>query len=173
MTLFLVLGFVGLGIIALALLVGDVFDGMLDLDVLDGDVFSTAAIGGFLSAGGFGAAIAGGVGAPLIVSLPVGAVAGVAMAWFAIWLTRLLKDDATDATPTTGDAVGREATVVTAVPADGFGTVRVRIGGHERRLNARLDSDHPMAIEAGTAVHVTGILSPTAVSVAPVWRELN
>lgn len=51
------------------------------------------------------------------------------MAWFAAWLTRLVRDGGSDTTPTTDDAVGREATVLTAIPAEGYGTVRVAMGG--------------------------------------------
>ena len=49
-----------------------------------------------------------------------------------------------------------------------LGVVRVLVGGHPLRLNARADR----ALETGIQVHVTGVLSPTAVTVAPVWDEL-
>ncbi len=58
--------------------------------------------------------------------------------------------------------------MLTGIPDDGFGTVRVLLGGHVVRVNAR--AEHTVA--AGTDVHVTGILSPTAVTVAPVWGDL-
>jgi membrane protein implicated in regulation of membrane protease activity len=98
----------------------------------------------------------------------VGVVAGLLVGWFAAWLTRVVKHGGSDATPTTGDAIGRDATVLTSIPADGFGTVKVVLGGHSLRYNARAEEP----IEAGTPVHVTGVLSPTAVTVAPVWRVL-
>ncbi len=101
--------------------------------------------------------------------MPVGIVAGVGFGWFAAWLTRLLRDGGSDGTPATDDALGREGTVTSDIPGDGFGTVRVLLGGHVVRLNAR--ADRPVA--AGTEVHVTSILSPTAVTVAPVWDELE
>lgn len=166
MTPFLVIGLVGLGLLALSLLVGDVLDGLFDgLDGLFGDVFSTAVIGGFTSAFGFGTAAAIGGGLPTLLALPVGAGVGVGFAWFAAWLTRLVRDGGSDATPQTADAVGHSGRIVTAVPADGFGSVRVVLGGHSLRLNARAETP----IEPGTEVHVTAVLSPTAVQVAPVW----
>ena len=160
------IGLAGLVLLGVSLLLGDLFDGFFD--ALAGDVFSSAVLGGFTSAFGFGAAIADSSGAPLAVSLPVGAVAGVAFGWFAAWLTRLVRDGGSDGTPGADDLLGREGTVVSAIPVDGFGTVRVQVGGHVVRLNARSDQ----GAEAGTVVHVTGVLSPTAVTVAPVWGEL-
>ncbi|MCW2794013.1 MAG: hypothetical protein JWO76_3111 [Nocardioides sp.] len=171
MTTFLVIGIAGLALLAVSLLFGDLFDGMLGGlgDALSSDWFSSAVAAGFVSAFGFGGALAQEAGAPALVAVPVGVVAGVAFGWFASWLTRLLRGGGSDDTPSTDDTLGRDATVVTGIPADGFGVVRVQLGGHVLRLNAR--ADRP--IEAGTDVHVTGVLSPTAVTVAPVWNDLE
>lgn len=171
MTTFLAIGIVGLALLSLSLLVGDLFDGILDGlgDALSSDWFSSAVIGGFVSAFGFGGALAQSAGAPVLVALPVGVVAGGIFGWFASWLTRLLRGSGSDDTPSTEDTLGRDASVVTEIPADGFGIVRVQLGGHVLRLNARADRPLP----AGTAVHVTGVLSPTAVAVAPVWNDLE
>ena len=50
--------------------------------------------------------------------------------------------------------------------------VRVALGGHTVTYNAKApDLDEP--ITPGTPVHVTGVLSPTAVTVAPTWREIT
>jgi membrane-bound ClpP family serine protease len=165
-TTFLVIGIAGLLLLAISLVVGDLFDGALD--ALAGDVFSSAVIGAFVSAFGFGAAVMESLGSPLAVSLPVGVVGGVAFGWFAGWLTTLLRDGGSDATITTDDTVGREGKVVTGIPAGGFGVVHVLVGGHSLQLNARAEQ----AIDPGTRIHVTGVLSPTAVTVAPVWNEL-
>lgn len=166
MTLFLVLGVVGLVLLGVSLVVGDVFDGVFD--ALPGDVFSSAVIGGFVSAFGFGAALSEGLEAPRWLAVAVGAVVGAGFAWFASWLTRLVRGGGSDATVTTEDAVGRDAKVVTSIPEGGFGVVRVVVGGHSLQLNARADR----AVEPGTEVYVTGVLSPTAVAVAPVHTEL-
>lgn len=167
MTPFLFIGIVGLALLAISLLLGDVLDGLLDglSGALGGDAFSTAVIGAFVSAFGFGAATVDGVGAPLVVAVPVGVAAGVAFGWFAGWLTALVRGGGSDATLSTDDAIGRDGTVTTEIPADGLGTVRVLVGGHVLRLNARATEPIP----SGTAIHVTGVLSPTAVTVAPVW----
>lgn len=166
MTTFLVIGLVGLGLVAVSLVLGDLFDGAFD--ALAGDVFSSAVIGGFVSAFGFGAALMQGIGTPALVSVPVGLGAGVVVGWLAWWLTKLVKDGGSDATLTADDALGRSGRVITAIPADGFGAVRLMIGGHSVQLNAKAETPVP----PGTEVHVTRILSPTAVLVAPVWNEL-
>jgi membrane-bound ClpP family serine protease len=165
-TTFLVIGIVGLVLVGVSLVLGDLFDGVLD--ALAGDVFSSAVLGGFVSAFGFAAALVQGLGAPALVSVLVGAGAGVGVGWLAWWLTRLVKDGGSDGTLTPDDALGRSGKVVTGIPDGGFGTIRMMIGGHSVQLNARADAP----VEAGTEVHVTQILSPTAVLVAPVWNEL-
>jgi membrane-bound ClpP family serine protease len=167
MTTFLVIGIVGLVLVGISLVLGDIFDGVLD--ALAGDVFSSAVIGGFVSAFGFGAALMQGIGTPAVVSVPVGIAAGVAVGWLAWWLTKLVKDGGSDGTLTPEDALGRSGRVVTGIPVDGFGTIRLMIGGHSVQLNAKAEAP----IGQGTEVHVTRILSPTAVLVAPVWNELS
>ncbi len=167
MTVFLLLGVVGLVLLALSLLLGDLFGGAFD--GLAGDVFSSAVIGGFVSAFGFGAALSEGLGAPLGLAVGAGVVVGVGFAWFAGWLTRVVRGSGSDATVTTSDTVGRDAKVLTSIPEGGFGVVRVQVGGHSVQLNARADT----AVEPGTEVYVTGVLSPTAVAVAPVRGELG
>ncbi|TYL55350.1 hypothetical protein FXB39_03090 [Nocardioides sp. BGMRC 2183] len=168
MTLFLALGIAGLVLVAASLIIGDLLDGVLDglLDALDADWISTAVIGGFVSAFGFGAAAVDAAGAPWPVAVGVGALSGVVVGWFAWWLTRLLKDGPSDGTVTIADTVGQLADVVTPIPEQGYGVIRVRIGGHTLTYNA---SASGMAIEAGRQVNVTGVLSPTAVQVNAVW----
>ena len=101
MTTYLILGVVGLLVLAVSLLVGDVFDGLLDgaLDGLGGDWFSTEVVGGFVSALGFGGAIAVSAGAPGPVAVVVGLVVGTAFAWLAARLTRLVRGAGTDESP--------------------------------------------------------------------------
>ncbi|WGX96970.1 NfeD family protein [Nocardioides sp. L-11A] len=164
MTVFLVLGIAGLLLLAVSLVAGDLLDGVLD--ALEADWISSAVIGGFVSAFGFGGAASDGAGLPLPVSLAIGAGSGLVVGWFAWWLTRMLKDSPSDGTVSITDSVGRVATVVTDIPGEGYGVVRVLVGGHTLRLNATAHQP----IEAGTEVNVTGVLSPTAVSVTEIWQ---
>jgi hypothetical protein len=166
MATFLVIGVVGLVVLGLSLLAGDFLDGAFD--AVSGDWFSSAVIGGFVSAFGFGGAVAAGVGAPGPVAVLVGVFAGVLFGWFATWLTRVVRGSGSDDVVQPVDAVGRPAMVLTDIPEDGFGVVRVRIGGHTLQFNARGEGRLP----AGAEVYVTGVLSPTAVTVAPTWSEL-
>ena len=103
------------------------------------------------------------------MGVPSALVAGVVFGWFAVWLTRLMRDGGSDAPPRPTTRPGREGRVVTPIPTDGFGVVHILIGGHTMRLNAK--ADRPMA--PGTDVHVTTVLSPTAVMVAAVWRRTH
>ena len=114
MTTFLVIGIVGLVLVGVSLVLGDLFDGVFD--VLAGDVFSSAVIGGFVSAFGFGAALMQGIGAPAVASVPVGVGAGLAVGWLAWWLTRLVKDGSSDGTLSADDALGRSGRVITPHP---------------------------------------------------------
>jgi membrane-bound ClpP family serine protease len=164
---FLVIGMIGLVVLVVSLVAADFFDGAFD--ALAGDVFSSAVIGAFVGASGFGAAAAQALGAPLSVTVPVGLASGLVLAWFAYWLTRLIRGGGSDDTLTTDDALGRAGRVVTGIPPDGFGVVNILIGGHTMRLNARAEQP----LDAGTEVHVTSVLSPTAVTVAPVWNQLS
>ena len=170
MTVYLVLGVIGLVVITVSLLVGGLFDSVLD--GLGADWFSTEVVGGFVSALGFGGAIAVSAGAPGPVAVLVGLVVGTAFGALAAWLTRLVRGGGTDELPAADDVVGREGVVISGIPAGatgaGYGTVEVRLGGHTLRYNARAD----LELEAGSRVHVTAVLSPTAVSVAPVWSAL-
>lgn len=169
MTVFLVLGFVGLALVLVSLLVGDHLEAAFGgaLNALEGDVFSTAVIGGFVSAFGFGAAAADGGGLPTPLALVIGGASGVVVGWFAWWLTRLVKDGPSDGTVSISDTVGQVGKVLRAIPGgDSYGVVRVSVGGHVMQCNA----SSLLAIEAGAEVSITGVLSPTAVTVAPVWN---
>lgn len=166
MTTFLIIGVVGVVLLAVSLVLGDILGGALD--AVAGDVFSSAVIGGFVAAFGFGAAIVQGLGAPTLVAVLIGLGVGGLAGGFTLWLTRLVRDGSSDATLESQDALGRSGRVISHIPGDGFGTVRVQIGGHAVQLNAR--AERPIA--TGTEIHVTEVLSPTAVLVAPVWNEL-
>ncbi|MDO9456363.1 NfeD family protein [Nocardioides sp.] len=166
MALFLVLGVVGLVVIVVSLVLGDLHGGALD--ALGADWFSTEVVGGFVSALGFGGAIAVQSGASDGLAVAVGVLAGIVFGAGAAWLTRLVRGGATDHTPDAADVVGQEGKVLSAVPEGGYGSVEVRLGGHTLRFNARAD----LPLDAGTQVHVTSVLSPTAVTVSPLWSAL-
>lgn len=163
MSVFLVIGVVGLAILLVSLLFGEALEGILDLDFLGGDLFSTASIAAFLGAFGFGGLIAHSVSDSTIVGVIVGLVAGALATWGAASLTRWLKSGERDAVIRSDSLVGSSARVITAIPADSYGEVLVRVAGRSLKRSARSDVDVP----SGTEVWVSGILSPTAVQVTP------
>lgn len=160
MTLFLIIGAIGVTLAVVALVIGDVLDGVLNLDALDSDLFSISSISAFVGAFGFGGALGLSLVDNLVVAVASGVVIGALAAWGAMWLTRRLKHN-DNHTFRAESMVGHAARVITAIPADGFGEVRLVAGGHVRKFSARSDR----AIESGTEVWVSGIVSPTAVEV--------
>jgi hypothetical protein len=164
---FLAVGGIGLVLLIVSLVFGDLLEGALGhLDAIDptgGGWLSGAAVSGFLAAFGFvGALVIGPAGTLPAVLGGVGA--GVVVAGFAGWLTRALTGGATDVTPNAGVLVGCRGTVVTSVPSEGFGEVSLVVAGHLSKYNARCSE--PLA--TGKPIVVVAVLSPTAVLVEPV-----
>jgi len=166
MTVFIVIGAVGLAIVILSLVLGEILDGIFGAFDVDagGGVFSAPVIGSFLAAFGFGAALimfATGINATLgaLGGLASGAVVG----GFALLMMRTFMNMPTDATVTSRGLEGSTATVVTPIPADGYGEVTIRHHGEQRKYNARATID----ITVGEQVEVTAVLSSSAVVVAP------
>jgi membrane protein implicated in regulation of membrane protease activity len=163
-TAFIVIGAVGLAIVIITLLLGEIFDGIFgafDVDV-GGGIFSAPVIGSFLAAFGFGAALimfAGGVGAT--AGALGGLVSGLVVGGFALAIMRSLMNMPTDATVTTRGLEGVRGTVITPIPAQGYGEVTIRHHGEQRKYNAQAMEDLPI----GTPVQVTGVLSASAVTV--------
>lgn len=167
MTIFLIIGFVGVALLLASLVLGDFFD-LVNFDLLESDFFSTAAIAGFLGAFGFGGAIADSATGNLTVSLVVGAVAGAVFAWLALRLTRFFRND--HAVVTRSDSmIGTDAVVITAIPAGGYGEIRIRLAGQWQKVSAKSE----LPLSAGARVWVSAVLSPTAVEVTPTIAELN
>ncbi|MEU3947927.1 hypothetical protein [Streptomyces sp. NPDC029526] len=166
--------FVGLGIAGLVVLLFSlIFDGLLEglfgglLDgMLDG-FLSLPVIAGFVSMLGFGGAITlGTTGLGVTGATAVGVLTGVAAGWLTWRFSRALMSDQDAAAPRGGDLVGSSASVVTAIPAGGYGEVMVYLAGQPLKLAAK--SQVPVA--RGAEVWVESTLSATSVSVRPVER---
>jgi hypothetical protein len=161
MITFLVIGAVGVVVLAVSLLLGDL------LGLGHGDVdgpFSVPAVAGFVGAFGFvglilAALVPGGTGAEAGVGAAGGLLAAVPTGWLAIRLTRALAGMPTDATLTSGDLIGATGVVITPIRAGGYGEVSLAVSGQRLKYNARADA--PLA--AGTPVLV--IETPSATSV--------
>jgi membrane protein implicated in regulation of membrane protease activity len=166
-TVFTVIGAVGLLIVLATLVVGELLDGLfgaLDIDA-GGGVFSAPVIGSFLAAFGFGAAlIMTSTRADATLAALGGLASGLVVGGLALVMMRTLMRMPTDETVTTRGLEGTPGVVITAVPAQGYGEVTIRHHGEQRKYNAMADEELP----AGTRVQVTAVLSPSAVVVAPV-----
>ena len=159
---FLIIGGIGLAVLVVALVLGDLFE-LSGNFALDSDIFSIATIAAFLGAFGFGGAIAQSVVPSLWLSVPVGVVMGVLFSAFTIWLTRKLKNSGSGATPNSHQLLGHEGTVLTAIPEGGYGEITLRVSGHRSKYSAK----SPIAVEAGATVWISQVLSATAVEVMP------
>lgn len=164
LTALLVLGVLGLVVVLAGLLLGELLDGAVDV-VAPGDLGPgvTPAVGAALAAFGFGGALAlrsGGLSTGVAVAC--GAAGAVVVGAASYRLSRALIGEGV---PPPGRAAlyGVFGSVVTPVPADGYGEASFVVHGTRRKLSAR--SEVPLA--AGTPVYVLDVLSATSVLVAP------
>jgi membrane protein implicated in regulation of membrane protease activity len=147
---------------AVSLLVGDLLH--FDVDHPDaGGVFSLPAVAGFIGAFGFGAAIVSALDVPggMTAAVLGGVAAALPTAWLATRLARMAMNMRTDATPTQQDMIGTTGVVVTPITVNGFGEVRISLGGQPVKLSAR--ADHPIPL--GTRILVVEATSSTSVIV--------
>ncbi|MFJ6806141.1 NfeD family protein [Streptomyces anulatus] len=169
MTIFLGLGIAGIVLLALSLIFGGILEGLFDgvLDGLFDGLLSLPVIAGFISMLGFGGAIAlGSTGAGTFLATVVGVAAGLVAAVLTWKLSKALMRDQTHTTPRDSDLVGTSGSVVTAIPAEGYGEVLLRLGGQPVKYAAK--SATPVA--RGTEIWVVEALSTTSVAVRPVER---
>nr|WP_202418766.1 hypothetical protein [Streptomyces sp. YIM 132580] len=153
--------------LALSLIFGGVLEGMLDgvLDGLFDGLLSLPVIAGFISMLGFGGAVVlGTTGAGPFVATVVGVAAGVVAGWLTWKFSKALMRDQTSSTPRGGDLVGTSGMVVTAIPAEGYGEVMLRLAGQPVKYAAK----SPTPVVRGTEVWVEAELSTTSVAVRPV-----
>ncbi|WP_431964978.1 hypothetical protein [Actinacidiphila sp. bgisy160] len=162
---FLGLGIAGLVVLALALVFDGILDGLLDgLGGLDG-VLSLPAIAGFVSMLGFAGAITlGTTGLGTAFAVGVGVAAGGLAGWLTWRFSQALMRGRTAVAPRGDDLIGGSGTVVTAIPADGYGEVLAYLAGQPVKLAAR----STVPLPRGTRVWVESALSATSVAVRPV-----
>lgn len=168
---FLLIGGVGIALLVLSLLVGD----LLHLGGVDADgPFSLPAIAAFVGSAGFFGAIPAAIvadswstGPTVLLSTAVGLVAALPVAFGAVRFTAAVMRMRTDPTLTENDLSGSLGVVISSIPPGGFGEVRIRIHGQDLKYAARAAA----ALSAGTPVFVTEALSPTAVEVVSTAAE--
>ncbi|MFI2239402.1 hypothetical protein [Streptomyces chrestomyceticus] len=157
MTIFLGLGLAGVALLALSLLFGNLLEGLFDLGGLLDGWLSLPVVAGFVSMLGFTGTIVLGT---------TGLGAGAAAGWLTWKLSRALMRDQTAATPRGDDLVGAAGSVITAIPAQGYGEVLVRVAGQPVKLAAK----SKVPVMRGTETWVEAALSSTSVAVRPVER---
>ena len=172
---FLVVGGLGLLVLVVALLAGELGEiGPIDAD----GPFSVPAIAAFLGGIGFGGAAATALLPDLpgpvtvLLALAAGAVVAVPLAAAALRLSAALRDMPTEPTLTPDRLLGAQGVVVSRVPAGGLGEVRLSVAGQQLKYHAR--SDVPLA--AGTPVYVVDTPTETSVhvvSTAPETTDLS
>ena len=170
---FLAIGALGLVVLLISLFVGELGDlGLGDVDA-DGP-FSVPAIAALLGGIGFGGAAAVSLlpedlpdAGTALLALGAGLVVAAPLAWGAVRLSRALKEMPTQETLTRHHLVGAQGVVVSAVPAAGFGEVRLALAGQHLKFSARSDA----ALPTGTPVYVVEALSDTAVEVVSTAPE--
>ena len=160
MTAFLLIGAAGIALLLVSLIVGDILDGLLDFG---GDLFSGAALAGFLGAFGFAGALVYDQSENMGWAVGVGIAAGLAVGAGAGWASFQLKRGGDESNVRTSDLAGQNATVISAIPDQGYGEVSIVASGHITKLNARSAA----ALPAGTPVRVTAVLSAPSVLVEP------
>ncbi|WP_030373341.1 hypothetical protein [Streptomyces rimosus] len=167
MAIFLGLGIVGIALLAFSLIFGNLLEALFGLGGLLDGWLSLPVVAGFVSMLGFtGAIVLGtsglGVGAAAAIGITTGAAAG----WLTWKLSRALMRDQTAATPRGDDLVGTAGSVITAIPAEGYGEVLVRVAGQPVKLAAK----SKVPVMRGTEIWVEAALSSTSVAVRPVER---
>lgn len=163
MTVFLVIGVVGLLVVVAALVLGDFLEGAFE--AIDSGWLSAPVLGSFLAAFGFGAVLVmAATDAGTVPGALSGLVAGAAVGAAALAMTRSLTNMRTDPSVRLSDIVGKNATVITRIPEGGYGEVTLVHLGQIQKLAAR--SQNPVA--AGSVVVVTAVMSSSSVMVEPV-----
>ncbi|RPK94138.1 hypothetical protein EES46_03370 [Streptomyces sp. ADI98-10] len=168
-TFFLSLGIAGIVLLTLSLIFGGILEGLFDgvLDGLFDGLLSLPVIAGFVSMLGFGGAIVlGTTSAGTFAATAIGVAAGLVAGWLTWKLSKALMRDQTHATPRDSDLIGTSGSVVTAIPAEGYGEVLLRLGDQPVKYAAK--SATPVA--RGTEIWVEEALSTTSVAVRPVER---
>lgn len=160
---YIIIGSLGLALVVLSLILGEIFDSLFDaFDVDGGGIFSTPVIGAFLAAFGFGAALIiyttkAGPG----LSALGGLASGLAVGGVALVMTKSLMNMPTDEPVRSSGLMGRTGTVVTRIPEDGYGEISVTYAGHYMKVSARAAEPIP----AGVRVVVTDVTSASSVVV--------
>lgn len=161
MIAFLIIGVVGLLLMILSSLVGDLLDGLFD--AMPGGLFNGTVVFSFVAAFGFGGALAMSMfDAEMPAAIGAGTLAGAVIGLGAYGFMRFLQSSEDPAGLTGPSAVvGKSAVVITPAKAGNYGEVSMTINGHPEKRSFLCDED----TVRGQRVIVEASLSSTSVKV--------
>jgi hypothetical protein len=163
-SVFLAIAAVGFLFLVIALVFGGIFDFFehdADVDMGGPGIFSTRVIAVFVTAfGGFGAIATRSGATPLTASL-VGLAGGVVFGGAILAFARFLFSQQASSDGGTADLVGQSARVIVAIPANGVGQIRCRIG--EELVDKVAQSRDGTAIAEHASVRVDTVLGETVI----------
>lgn len=159
--------FAWIAVVSLVLLVvtaflGDLLDGVLDSIDFTGGYLSSASLLAFTGTIGFAGWVSMYAGLSVFPAAGIGLGCGLVVGTGAGLLTRALVRSPTGHQITSADYVGAHATVVTAIPDDGYGEVTMTLSGHPLKFAAR----SKIPVDVGEQVVVTAVLNEATVMVA-------
>jgi hypothetical protein len=163
-TVFLAIAAVGFLFLVIALIFGEIFDFFehdIDADIGGPGIFSTRVIAVFITAfGGFGAIATRSGATPLIASL-IGLGSGVIFGGAILVFARFLFNQQASSDVRSTDLVGQNARVIVAIPPNGVGQIRCRVG--EELVDKVAQSRDGSAIAEHATVRVDTVLGETVI----------
>ena len=163
-SVFLAIAAVGFLFLVIALIFGEIFDFFehdADVDMGGPGIFSTRVIAVFITAfGGFGAIATRSGATPLMASL-VGLAGGLVFGGAILVFARFLFNQQATSEVRTSDLVGQNARVIIAIPPNGVGQIRCRVG--EELVDKVAQSRDGGAIAEHASVRVETVLGETVI----------
>ena len=165
MTIFLVIGAVGLLILLISLVVGDLFEAFgfdFSLDAShDFGIFDSRVIAVFLTAfGGFGA-IGATLGYGAVGGSLSGLLGGIALGAIVFYFGKLLYSQQSSSSVSNEHLIGREAQVVVGIKPGALGQISCRVG--EERIEKLARTASGEEIKAGQLVRIESIGSDSVI----------
>jgi hypothetical protein len=167
LSVFLAIAAVGFIFLITALIFGEIFeffDHDIDMDHGPG-ILSSRVIAVFVTAFGAFGAIANSNGLSTGLSSVVGAGSGVLFGGLMAMFGKFLYGQQASSDVSAADLLGRPARVIIAIPANGVGQVRCRVG--EELIDKIAQSHGGIAIAENTAVEIAEVLGETVVVKKP------
>lgn len=163
-SVFLAIAAVGFLFLVIALIFGEIFDFFdhdTDVDIGGPGIFSSRVMAVFITAfGGFGAIATRNGAGPLMASL-VGLASGLVFGGIILMFARFLYNQQATSEVRTSELVGQTGRVIIAIPANGVGQIRCRVG--EELIDKVAQSRDGASIAEHATVRIETVLGETVV----------